>query len=73
MEIRVLIRSCVILNMVVVFVRVLCQYLVLAVCRNGERWKDSIVLEKRRLDYWDGLYLFFFASFSSILIRCSLL
>lgn len=50
MEIRALIRSCVILNMVVVFVRVLCQYPILAVYRNGERWKDSVVLEKWRLE-----------------------
>lgn len=50
MEIRALIRSCVILNMVVVFVRVLCQYPILAVYRYGERWKDSVVLEKRRLE-----------------------
>ncbi|XP_070345665.1 arf-GAP domain and FG repeat-containing protein 1 isoform X16 [Equus asinus] len=52
---KVLTRSCVILNMVVVCVRLLYQYpSVLAVCRHGERWKDSIVSE-RELVGWRGL------------------
>ncbi|XP_070474601.1 arf-GAP domain and FG repeat-containing protein 1 isoform X17 [Equus przewalskii] len=52
---KVLTRSCVILNMVVVCVRLLYQYpSVLAVYRHGERWKDSIVSE-RELVGWRGL------------------
>lgn len=57
---KVLTRSCVILNMVVVCVRLLYQYpSVLAVYRHGERWKDSIVSERELVGWFVFVFLCF--------------